>query len=140
MSDPGFTFTPPPEDLVGTPSHRIVARVPGPDAAVSALEALGSAGIDQSQVFVLCGDDGLRRLDPTGKDHGLRGRILRAAETIFALGDMIADDASFVDQGGLLVSAPARHDKERRIVASVLRDNGGTAMRYFGTTTFEEIG
>jgi hypothetical protein len=140
VPDPDFAFTPPPEELLSTPKHRIVARVPGPDDAASAVDALASAGVDRSQVFVLCGEDGVRRLDPTGQHHGLRGRLVRASQTVFALGDMISDDTEFVERGGFIVIAPARHDDERRVVAEALRDHGGTEMRYFGATTFEEIG
>jgi hypothetical protein len=65
---------------------------------------------------------------------------VRASQTAFALGDMISDDAEFVESGGFIVTAPARNDDERRVVADTLRDHGGTEMRYFGATTFEEIG
>ena len=139
MPGPEFAFTPAPEELK-TPRHRIIARVPGPDDAASTIETLATSGVDRSEVFILCGEDGLLRLDPTGKHHGLRGRLVRASQAVFSLGDMIADDAEFVEQGGLIVSAPARSDDERRLVADVLRENGGTEMRYFGATTFEEIG
>jgi hypothetical protein len=139
MPDPEFAFTPAPEELK-TPRHRIIARVPGPDDAASAIDALATSGVDRDEVFVLCGEDGLRRLDPTGKHHGLHGRLVRASQAVFSLGDMISDDAEFVERGGLIVSAPARNDDERRLIADVLREHGGTEMRYFGTTTFEEIG
>jgi hypothetical protein len=140
VPDPDFAFTPPPEARLSTPKHRIVARVPAPDDAASAVDALAAAGVDKSQIFVLCGEDGLLRLDPTGQHHGLQGRLVRASQTVFALGDMISDDAEFVARGGLIVTAPARDADERRLVAETLRDHGGTDMRYFGATTFEEIG
>jgi hypothetical protein len=133
-------FIPKPESLLSEPRHRVVARLAGPDEAAAALGALIDAGIPSDELFVVCGEEGARRLDPTGRYHGVKGRLVRAAQTIFSAGGEIAEDAAHLEAGGGLVIAPAHDPDERKIATEVLRDHGGTGMRYFGTTTWEEIG
>jgi hypothetical protein len=133
-------FVAPPEDLVREPRHRVVARLSGPDEAAAAIRAMQDAGISNDEVYVLCGEAGARRLDPTGKHHGLKGRLVRAVETIASEGGRIQEDADHLAAGGVLMSAPARDDHERHVVQQALRANGATRMRYYGAATFEDVG
>ena len=64
---------PPGPDMFTEPRHRFVARLADPDEAASALVDLTSAGFRRDEVFVISGDEGIRRMDPAGLDHGLKG-------------------------------------------------------------------
>jgi hypothetical protein len=133
-------FAPPPGSLKREPRHRIVARMAGPDEAEAAVAALVGAGFPPDDVYVVCGEEGARRLDPTGRHHGLRGRLVRAVQTIFAAEPVLADDASHLEHGGVIVTAPAREQEERTTATQILRNHGGTEMRYYGDRTWEDIG
>ena len=85
LSNDDLFAEPPGPDLLPEPKHRLVARLPDPDKAASALADLASAGFPADEVFVIQGDEGIRRIDPAGVDHGLKGRVVRAAEKL-ALG------------------------------------------------------
>jgi hypothetical protein len=89
---------------------------------------------------VLCGDEAVRRLDPTGRHHGLRGRLVRAVQTIFAAEPVLQEDAAYLEHGGVIVTAPARDPQERKTATDTLRNNGGSDMRYYGDATWEEVG
>ena len=132
-------FAPSDDQLAKSPKHRVLARLPGPDEAVAAVDALTKAGIPADEVFVLCGPEGALRLDPSGRHHGLKGRLIRAVQAVTAYGDAIYDDASHLEAGGVVITTPARDPVERDISQSVLRHHGATAMRYFGESTFEEV-
>jgi hypothetical protein len=132
-------FAPSDHELAMSPRHRVLARLPGPDDAVEVVEALTKAGIAADDVFVLCGPQGARRLDPSGRHHGLKGRLVRSVQAVTAYGDAIYDDAAHLDAGGVLITAPARDPGEREVAERVLRHHGASAMRYFGGSTFEEV-
>jgi len=132
-------FAPSDDQLAKTPRHRVLARLPGPDDAVAVVEALTKAGIPAAEVFVLCGPAGALRLDPSGRHHGLKGRLIRSVQAVTAYGDEIYDDAAHLAAGGVIISTPARNPDEREVAQRVLRHHGATEMRYFGESTFEEV-
>jgi hypothetical protein len=67
--DPEF-FAPPAPDLLRTPSHRVVGVFPGLDQATASVLELSDAGFAREEIHAICGEEGLRRLDPSGKHHG----------------------------------------------------------------------
>src|SRR5580704_5873722 len=75
MTEPDLDFfAPPAPPLLRTPSHRVIAVVPGPDEAMASLSDLTEAGFPRDDIYVICGEAGVRRIDPSGKHHGLHGR------------------------------------------------------------------
>lgn len=69
---------PPGPDLLIEPKHRLIARLPSVDQAASSVRAMQEAGMSTDQVYTICGEEGIRRLDPAGQHHGLKGRLVRA--------------------------------------------------------------
>jgi hypothetical protein len=138
-SDPEF-FAPPLPDLLRLPSSRVVGVLPGPDEASESLLQLSEAGFAPDELHAICGEEGLRRLDPSGKHHGLRGRLVRAVENVAAADDTLFEYADDLAAGAVIVSVPALDDETRSRAAHVLREHGGTKMRYFGTATITELG
>ena len=52
----------------------------------------------------------------------------------------LAEDAHFLEHGGVIVAAPARDAQERKTSTRILREQGGADMRYYGDTTWEDVG
>jgi len=129
---------PPGPDMFTEPRHRFIARLPDPDEAASALVDLTSAGFRRDEVFVISGDEGIRRMDPAGLHHGLKGRLVRAVDYL-AYGEMIEADAAHLEAGGVIISLPARDQNERGHAEEVLRARHASGMRYWGDWTFEDI-
>jgi hypothetical protein len=136
--DPEF-FAPPLPDLLRTPSHRVIGVLPGPDEAAASFLELSEAGFAREGIYALCGAEGVRRLDPSGKHHGLRGRVIRAVENA-ASDDTLFDYADELTAGAVIVSVPALDDETQSRAAHVLREHGATKMRYFGAATITELG
>ena len=137
--DPEF-FAPPLPDLLRTPSHRVIGVLPGPDEAAASFLELSEAGFAQEGIYALCGAEGVRRLDPSGKHHGLRGRLIRAVGNVASADDTLFDYADDLAAGAVIVSVPALDDETQSRAAHVLREHGATKMRYFGTATITELG
>jgi hypothetical protein len=136
--DPEF-FAPPSPDLLRLPSHRVLGVLPGPDEATSIVLELSEAGFAREEIHAICGEEGLRRLDPSGKHHGLHGRLIRAVESV-AADDLLADYADELAAGAVIVSVPALDDETQSQAAHLLREHGATKMRYFGTATITDLG
>lgn len=129
---------PPGPDLLREPKHRLAARLPDSDSAATVLGELANAGFPKDQVFVVSGDEGIRRIDPAGLHHGLVGRVVRAVDYL-AYGELIAEDEEHLEAGGIIISLPARDPDEREHAETILRGNGASRMRYWGDWTWEEI-
>jgi hypothetical protein len=129
---------PPGPDLLTEPRHRLVARLADLDEAASALAEMTSAGFRTDEVFVITGDEGVRRLDPAGLHHGLRGRLVRAVDYL-TYGERLEEEAAYLEGGGVILSVPARDQSERKRAEEVLRARHASRMRYWGEWTFEDI-
>lgn len=138
MSDDDL-FLMPPEDMMHEPHHRVVAGMPGLDEAAAAIGDLVARGVAKDEIYVLCGEEGLRRLDPTGTHHGLKGRIIRAGG-LLPTDEVLEEYAEHLERGGVLVSVPARDDEERNRSQDALRAHGASAMRYYGFWTHTDVG
>jgi hypothetical protein len=138
-NEPEF-FAPPLPDLLRLRSSRVVGVLPGLDEASESLAELSDAGFAPDEIHAICGEEGVRRLDPSGKHHGLRGRLVRAVENVAAADDTLFEYADDLAAGAVIVSVPALDDDTRTRAAHVLREHGATKMRYFGTATITELG
>ncbi|CAN5495250.1 hypothetical protein BH24ACT5_BH24ACT5_13430 [soil metagenome] len=134
------TFNPPPgADLIPMPKNELLGWMAGPDAAAAAISKLEESGVDPDSIYVISGDEGVRRLDPSGRQHGWRGRIVRMTQSITSNGDDLAGVAEYVRNGGVLVSVPARDDEEAATGARVLRAHGVERMRRFDALTYTDL-
>jgi hypothetical protein len=133
-------FAPPSPDLLRLPSHRVLGVLPGPDEAATSVLKLSEAGFAREEIHAICGEEGLRRLDPSGKHHGLHGLLIRAVENVTSADDTLFDYANDLAAGAVIVSVPALDDDTQSRAARVLREQGATKMRYFGTATITDLG
>jgi hypothetical protein len=131
---PNEYFVEPPPDWLFRPHGRVVALFDGDRSLSTALEELSRNQVPRRDVYVLGGDDGLEHIDPSGRQHGWRGRISRVVDTIASEGDDFEEDGRHVEAGGSLVAVRAPHAARTQIVET-LRAHGGHSIRYFGPLT-----
>lgn len=136
--DPIFNATPG-RDLLRMPKHRLLGWLAGPDEAAAAIAELEAAGFDHDAIYVISGDEGVRRLDPSGRHHGLRGRVARLMQSVTSTGDDLVGVAEHVSAGGVIISVPARDDDEANNGARVLRAHGVARMRLFDALTYTDL-
>ena len=137
--DAKFSFPEPPEGLITAPDNRVVAQMDDPQAVAAAIEELAAAGFDRDDMWVLCGPAGAERLDVTGRDHGLKGRIYRLVERIGDERALLLEAADHLSSGGLVVTVPA-DDEAKAEAARILREHGGHDMAHFGKGHWEPVG
>jgi precorrin-6B methylase 2 len=138
-SDGEFTFPEPPEGLVTAPENRVVANMDSPQAVAEAIDDLAEAGFERDEIFVLCGAKGAERLDVSGRDHGLKGRIYRIIERIGDERELLLRLEEHLTAGGLMVSVPATEDA-KATAARILGEHGGHEMAHFGKGHWEPVG
>ena len=139
MNPEELFVAPPGPDLLREPDQQLVARLPSVDQAASAVRALREAGIPTDQVYAIYGEEGIRRFDPTGRHHGLKGRLVRAAQFVASYGELINEDASHLEGGGVILLVPAADPAARQQAQETLRAHGASAMRYFGDKSYEDL-
>lgn len=129
----------PESDSLAFPDDTLVGIVDDPDAAEAAVADLIQTGVPEDEINVLCGDQGARRLDPSGKRHGTLGRLRRIIQTF---GDqekeVVKKQADELRAGNFLISAPA-DDDERDRVAAVLTRHGGRFINHYGKWTVTRL-
>lgn len=137
--DAASEFPEPPEGLLTAPENSVVAHIDDPEAAAAAIDALTGAGFDRDGIWVLCGEAGAERLDVSGRDHGLRGRIYRVVERIGDERELLVRAAEHLESGGLIVTVPA-DDDTKASAARILAGHGGHDMTHFGRGHWEPLG
>ena len=138
-SDAAQTFPEPPDGLIIAPENRVLAQMEDPPAVAAAIDDLAEAGFDRDEIWVLCGPEGAERLDVTGRDHGLKGRIYRVVERIGDERDLLLSLEEHLSAGGLVVTVPA-DDETKASAARILGDHGGHDMAHFGKGHWERVG
>jgi hypothetical protein len=130
----------PDSDSLSFPDDTVVGIVDEPEGANSAVEGLVAAGVPEEGIQVLCCDSGARRLDPTGKRHGVLGKLHR---TVQLFGDQevahVKRQAAELRAGRFLVAAPAETDEEAEAVARVLKSNGGHFINRYTSMTVRRL-
>jgi hypothetical protein len=138
-TDEEFAFPEPPEGLVTPNEDSVVAFLDEPAQAESALEELVAEGFDRDRIYVLCGQKGAERLDVSGREHGLRGRVYRLLEWMGDEKGILFRARDHLSGGGLVMSVPA-DEKQKAVAARILGSHGGHGMAHFGRDHWEPLG
>ena len=126
--------------LLAYPTNQITGLMDAPDAVAAAIDELVRAGFPHEQISVLCGEIGAQRVDPTGRHHGLRGRLIRLTEHVGQEHEIWQQYAGHVVSGGFAVTVPARDHHQAGMAARVLHHHGGHHLVHFGAAHWEHLG
>lgn len=109
------------------------------DQVQAAMEELVGQGFDRERIYVLCGPKGAERLDVSGRQHGLRGRVYRLLEWMGDEKGLLFDARDHLSAGGLVMSVHA-DDDDKAAVARVLNAHGARHIHHFGRGHWEPLG
>lgn len=126
------------DSFIAYPVNRVAGTIDDHERTEAAVKALLQAGTDADDIDVLHGDSGLRRLDPTGSEHGLLARFQRALIHAAAVNEESATLEHHVNDlraGRFVVMVRAKTPRERQTAATVLREHGATFVGFFGRWT-----
>ena len=128
--------------FVPYPTHRVVGTIADPGDARNAIDALVKAGFGSQDIDVLHGEEDLRRLDPTGADHGFLARFQRTlirygrpAEEYEHLKRHIDD----VRAGRFVIMVLAKERERRDTAAVVLDDHGAEFVGFYGRWAWQSL-
>ena len=138
-SDEAFEFPEPPDGLLKPSANSVIALLDEPHQVEAAVQDLVAQGFEGDGIYVLCGPKGAERLDVSGRQHGLRGRVYRLLEWLSDEKGGLFRARDHLAGGGFLVSVPA-DDGQKATAARVLGSHGGHDMAHFGPNHWEPLG
>jgi uncharacterized protein (TIGR02246 family) len=129
-------------DFIPYPTNRVVGTIADAEHAKAAVEALVEAGFDRQSIDVLHGEEDLRRLDPTGAEHGVLEwlqrtliRTGRPAEEYKHLMHHVED----VRAGRWVIMVLAPEREPRTTAADILSTHGAEFIGFYGRWAWERL-
>jgi hypothetical protein len=129
----------PPEDLLTYRPNSVMALLDAEEDVKAAIEELRAAGFPKDEIYVLGGHAGAQRLDPSGKAHGLRGRLLRLLERFGEETRLLEQHAAHMERGGFGLVVPAAEDQAAR-ASKILHRHGAHDVYHLGKGHWESLG
>jgi MoaF-like len=126
-------------EFIAYPTNRVVGTVDDPGAAQAAVESLIEAGFDIEGIEVLYGEEGLRRLDPTGKEQGFLARVQRAAFHWHEEDKYLRQHVEDILAGRFVIMVLAKEPENREKVREILKSHGGHFIKFFGNWAIQSL-
>jgi uncharacterized protein (TIGR02246 family) len=119
----------------------VVGTVRDAGKAEQTIEALLRAGFAREDIDVLHGEEDVRRLDPTGVDHGLLAQVHRTLIRTFELEEFkhLANYVEDVRAGRYVVMVLTKRRMGRILAADILHQNGAEFVGFYGRWACEEV-
>jgi predicted SnoaL-like aldol condensation-catalyzing enzyme len=121
--------------FISYPSQRVVGTIADAAAARRAIEALMREGFQDSDIDVLRGEDDVRRLDPTGAEHGFLARFQRTLIRTLGPSEEFKHLSRHVDdvrEGRFVIMVLAKEREKRNLAADVLNTHGAEFVGFYG--------
>jgi diadenosine tetraphosphate (Ap4A) HIT family hydrolase len=122
--------------------NRVTSLVDNEDEAMATVQALEAEGVATEDIDVFVGEQGARRLDLSGREHGKVVGLLRRFEA--AMGDESAPNHR-IDQALrrgatlLCVKVHPRKSAEKERAVRILKARHGHEIHYWGAWAFEDV-
>lgn len=123
------------------PTNRIVAIVDSKMEADEVCCELMNAGFDGADIDEAVGKEGLKFLDPDGRNHGLMTKLIRKWQFV-AQGEELKylnRIKKGLKEGHTVMSVPALTESARGKVAKILRSHHAEGIRYYGRFYVENL-
>ncbi|NND03014.1 MAG: hypothetical protein HKN91_09520 [Acidimicrobiia bacterium] len=129
-----------PEEFRSSPRGHVYGIVDDPAQDIPAVTAdLLAAQIPLDGIHVYCCTEGVKALDPTGAEHGLRARIVRLVQSITYTNEYRTVVESALEKGHALVGVAVDEEHVAK-VATILGAHGGHDMMYYGRLAWRHLG
>jgi hypothetical protein len=133
------SFREPPQDFLTYRSNVVIALMDSEEQVRQSFDELVAAGVPDQELFVLSGKRGAERLDPSGKGHGIRGRLSRLIDYFGDQREILERHARHMEQGGFGVAVPANEDQVET-VSDILHRHGAHDAYHLGKGHWEQVG
>jgi uncharacterized protein (TIGR02246 family) len=128
-------------DFIRYPTNRVVGTVADADKANAAVDALLRAGFNREDIDVLHGEQALKRLDPTGIDHGLLAQVHRTLIRAFELEQFkhLTHYVEDIGAGRFVIMVLAKRRALRNVAADILHQYGAEFVGFYGRWAREDL-
>jgi hypothetical protein len=128
-------------EFIAYPTNRVVGTISDGDQTEHAVEALVKAGFDRGAIEVLHGDQDVRRLDPSGDEHGIFAKLQRTLVR-GAVGSELKHLTHHVGDlraGRFVVMVLAPERRNRDVAADILHAHGAEFVGFYGRWAYESL-
>lgn len=128
-------------DFIRYPTNRVVGTVGDANKAQAAIDALLRAGFEREDIDILHGDGDLRRLDPTGAEHGFLAQFQRTLIRAFELEEFkhLAHHVEDVRAGRFVIMVLTRRRGMRIVASDILHQHGSEFVGFYGRWAYEDL-
>ena len=122
------------------PTNRVTAIIDHLEDVLAAIRDFTQAGFSDNDLSVFVGKDGLEKLDLHGKNHGILGRIVRAADSLTSNQEANQDAEAALKSGSAFITVLTDGGEEQKATAErILKVHHATNVRYYGQWTVEPL-
>ncbi len=120
-------------EFLDYPTNKVIGVFADWEHARAAIDRLSAGGFTQEQIGVLYGQEGTRRLDASGKEHGILAQISRFFQ---GFADMDDKHTKRHEQellaGHVLLYVDAADDTAKERIREVMKANNGYFINFYG--------
>jgi hypothetical protein len=126
-------------EFISYPTNRVVGTIDDPGTAQTVVEALHEAGFNMNEIDILYGEEGMRRLDPTGEEQGLLARVQRVAFHWHEEDKYLRQHVEDIKAGHFVIMTLAKEPEKREKVRDILKSHGGRFIKFFGNWAIQSL-
>ena len=123
------------------PTNHVVGTIRDAEKAQAAIDALLGAGFERDHIDVLHGEEDLRRLDPTGAEHGFFAQFQRTFIRTFDLDEFkhLTHHVEDVRAGRAVITVLTKRRALRIMAADILHQHGAEYVGFYGRWAWEDL-
>ena len=128
-------------DFIPYPTNRVVGTVTNAGQAREAIGALLQAGFQQQDIDLLQGEEGLRRLDETGAEHGFLAQFQRTVIRTFDLDEFkhLSHHVEDIRAGRCVLMVLTKRQAQRGVAAEILHQHGAAFVGFYGRWAWADL-
>jgi uncharacterized protein (TIGR02246 family) len=128
-------------DFISYPTNRVVGTVGDDDKARASIDALLRAGFVREDIDILHDENDLKRLDPTGTEHGFLAQFQRTLIRALDLEEFkhLTHHVEDVRAGRYVIMVLAKRRAQRIVAADILHRHGADFVEFYGRWACEEL-
>jgi len=128
-------------EFIAYPTNRVVGTISDGDKTQQAVAALVKAGFDRGEIEVLHGDQDVRRLDPSGDEHGIFAKLQRTLVRGAVGSELkhLTHHVSDLQAGRFVVMVLAPERRNRDVAADILHAHGAEFVGFYGRWAYESL-
>ncbi len=128
-------------DFISYPTNRVVGTVGDDSRAREAIDALLRAGFEREAIDILHDEKDLKRLDPTGSQHGFLAQFQRTLIRAFDLEEFkhLTHHVEDVRAGRFVIMVLTKRRVQRILAADILHQYGAEFVGFYGRWAWEGL-